>query len=574
MQLSPQQLKAVNAPGDFILLACPGSGKTRAAAERIARLAREPRTKVAACSYTNVGADRLGAVLERDLGLVLGPSHFIGTIHRFLLRYVVTPFGHLMGAATGPTVVGGVWPEIRVYNDNKQRITLDAFRRDVDGNLRITSIPRGVSGTAEDIIASVGDQVISRKRSIFKRYGYVTADDAMWVALSILRARPDLAATVARRFDEIVLDEAQDTSELQLACLAKIHETNKLKSLVLIGDLEQSIYSFQGASARRCKDFATDRGLSALPFDENWRSSQRICNVAVHFCERDTADAAVGPHADCDIPPEVTLYPVTNPQTAMTVYRERLEHYDIREAHATVLARNWRMVDELNGHASIFDDGDRRYRLGRAAGHLAAGAFTANDLRHLQSLLSYCAWDQPRIELLADDDRERLRVASYDLAQQLPPLDGTLHAWITSARTAVEGVAKCLAEPLKHTGGRAFRAEALHKSHQAQEVFAVGDAGLRARTVHSFKGEDNEAVMVVIRRPHASDPTSQLELWEAAIGSRADDPEKAEERRVLFVALTRAQRYCLVALPDNARGRAVLKACAELGFEPVDSASS
>ena len=47
------------------------------------------------------------------------------------------------------------------------------------------------------------------------------------------------------------------------------------------------------------------------------------------------------------------------------------------------------------------------------------------------------------------------------------------------------------------------------------------------------------------------------------------DPEKAEERRVLFVALTRARRYCLVALPDDARGRAVAAACDALGFQSV-----
>lgn len=74
--------------------------------------------------------------------------------------------------------------------------------------------------------------------------------------------------------------------------------------------------------------------------------------------------------------------------------------------------------------------------------------------------------------------------------------------------------------------------------------------------------------MVVIRRPH-SDPTSQLELWEAAIGGTDLDPERAEERRVLFVALTRARRYCLVALPDDQRGIAVAETCDALGFQVV-----
>lgn len=67
------------------------------------------------------------------------------------------------------------------------------------------------------------------------------------------------------------------------------------------------------------------------------------------------------------------------------------------------------------------------------------------------------------------------------------------------------------------------------------------------------------------------DPTSQLELWEAAVSGSEIQSEKEEERRVLFVALTRAARYCLVALPDDQRGRAVADACAVLGFTVVST---
>jgi superfamily I DNA/RNA helicase len=56
-------------------------------------------------------------------------------------------------------------------------------------------------------------------------------------------------------------------------------------------------------------------------------------------------------------------------------------------------------------------------------------------------------------------------------------------------------------------------------------------------------------------------PSRELELWEAAVSGTDPDPEKAEEQRVLFVALTRARRYCLVALPDDplGQGRGVVR---------------
>ena len=77
------------------------------------------------------------------------------------------------------------------------------------------------------------------------------------------------------------------------------------------------------------------------------------------------------------------------------------------------------------------------------------------------------------------------------------------------------------------------------------------------------------------------DPSSDLQIWRVAgsfpshaaiyssVAGTEVNPEKAEERRVVFVALTRAQRYCLVALPGDARGRDVAAKCANLGFQVV-----
>ncbi|BBX60558.1 hypothetical protein TM48_04662 [Mycobacterium shottsii] len=145
MILTDQQQLVVDADGNFLLLACPGSGKTRSAAERTARLMHMPGVKVAACSYTNVGAERLGAVLASDLGIMLLHNNFLGTIHKFLLRHVVHPFAHLLGAERGPFIhEDDSWPQVRVHNDNAQRIGIDCFRRTPDGRLVVTDKPPSV----------------------------------------------------------------------------------------------------------------------------------------------------------------------------------------------------------------------------------------------------------------------------------------------------------------------------------------------------------------------------------------------------------------------------------------------
>lgn len=572
MELTRRQQEIVDAPGDFVLLACPGSGKTRATAHRVARLAAEPGMKVAACSYTNVGADRLGTMLARDLGLFLQQRHFLGTIHAFLLRYVVYPYAHLLGAQQGPFVrEGGKWPEVVVHGDQRQRMTIDQFCFASDGSLLIRGgKPRGVSGTPEAIIGSVGDEVRRRKEGLFRTGGVLTADDSMRVALDILHEFPVVVEAIASRFDELLLDEAQDTSELQLACLELIHKTGLLKSLVLIGDLEQSIYSFQGASAERCAAFAETCGLRTESLGENHRSSQKICDVAVHFCSREKPDIAVGEHAACDIDPEVVLYPSADPGAAMAIFAASLERHGIEPARAVVLARAWKVVNALNGRTTIFKEQDRQQLVGELAVRLATGTLRAADVRAAQRLISYCAWDVDHLDELDDDQRERLRSAAGRFLERLPALSGDLQSWLRGTAQVLQSVTASLTETVRHTGGRMLAAGAPLKEHEASEVFAPAKLDLSAQTVHSFKGEDCDAVMIVVRRHHETDPTSQLELWEAAVSGSNIAAGKEEERRVMFVALTRAARYCLVALPDDDRGQAVASKCAGLGFTIVD----
>src|SRR3954470_7194920 len=96
--LTNRQEQVRDADPNFLLLACPGSGKTQSVAARVARLDSEG-VRVAACSYTNVGAERIAALPARDYSVLLGPRHFNGPLHRLLLHFIVYPFAHLLGGA-------------------------------------------------------------------------------------------------------------------------------------------------------------------------------------------------------------------------------------------------------------------------------------------------------------------------------------------------------------------------------------------------------------------------------------------------------------------------------------------
>jgi hypothetical protein len=561
--LSEQQRKVVPAPGDFLLLACPGSGKTRTAAARIARLDEEG-YRIAACSYTNVGADRIATMLARDHGRFFTPRSFNGTLHGFLLRYVVYPFAHLIGAEKAVRLWLGEWPDFGFSADPRLRLSLDQFRIDPNGTLIFSAPPQWAIHKVEEVLEAERQRVADGKRRLFRKQGVLSADDAMWAALRILKEAPQVTEALAGRFDEILIDEAQDTSDVQLACLRRVHASKRLKSLVLVGDLEQSIFAYQGASAKACRELAKNCGLKMITLSENHRSSQKLCNVAGHFCGRG-ADKAVGPHRDCQIDPELFLYPPHQPGVTMDHFRERLAVHHIEPSEAFVLARSHKMIARLGGHEELVNVGPTIKAIGKLSAALAGGTLGRWDVARAEVLIAQGAFDK-HPTALGPEMRRPLRDAAYSLIGDLPPLEGNLRDWILAARPAYGAALARVCEEPRHKPGPMLKAPDRFAEFEVADVFAPPPLDLAPRTVHSLKGEEGEAVMVVVKKHHGADRAKQMQLLEVSLAGEEVAEEEEEERRINYVALTRAERFCLLALPDDKRGRALAHKCESIGF--------
>jgi DNA helicase-2/ATP-dependent DNA helicase PcrA len=353
--LTDEQRLAVEHPGNFSLLARPGSGKTRVVGLRLARAAVTRHRRVALASYTNVAVEEVH-VVAANAGVVLSPAHYVGTLHGLLLDYVVKPHGHLVlpgnagrlrirsdewGASGGQG-----WPTIALDDDGKVRIAISYFDWTVDGQVICRRRPPAFHyATTQEVTKLGAAKARELKAEQLRRRCVITQADAMHIALRVLRL-PRLAGALARRFDELIIDEAQDSSDVQLACVQLLRDTGALRSLVMVADLEQSIYSFQGADPAGCERLIDDCGLAPLSLTRNFRSSQRICDVASHFTRREEADVAAGPHADCPIVPEILRFPVGDPGAAISMFTERLELHDVDAADAVVLSRSRSLRDK------------------------------------------------------------------------------------------------------------------------------------------------------------------------------------------------------------------------------------
>jgi hypothetical protein len=234
-----------------------------------------------------------------------------------------------------------------------------------------------------------------------------------------------------------------------------------------------------------------------------------------------------------------------------------------------VLARSGTVVTRLSGKTGSVTIEERPLELGKIAAALASGSLSRWDVERASAMLLYGAFGERDPEDMDDEERDRLRRITQAFLRDLPPLQGTVKEWIESTRDPYRVATTGLADPPEKKAGLSLRTNAQQAEHLATDFFVAPPADLQPQTVHSLKGEDREAVMLVVNRPHGGDPSKQLDLFEAALEGGEIPPDQQQERRVNYVALTRAERYCLLALPDNERGRSVASSCERIGFAAI-----
>jgi superfamily I DNA/RNA helicase len=552
---------------DLFLAACPGSGKTRTAAVRVARLAEDGR-RVALCSYTNTGINELRETLAHDVGHTLGPQHFSGTVHQFLLRYVLHPFGQLaIGCAGSPRVLGpdaSSWPHI-VFDKPSIRLALDRFQFRPDGTLCLRGKDPKFPYDSSTAVRMRGERARNEKVRLARYRGWVSTDDAMYWALQVLRQNPWIANAITRRFDEILVDEAQDTSELQLACLREIHQTGTLASLTLVGDLDQSIYSYNGAHPAGCAELAHHRGLELVVLRENRRCSQLVCNLTAPLHARAAPDVATGPDRDCTLQPEVVLYPTKHPAAVVEPFRARLTALGEDLNDAAVLARTNDLVLAINGDTTPKGVNKKALAIARLVHtQQSGGTLGRRDLERLDRALAVIAWDREDLLDIPLDIRRTLRQASMALLAAAPPLNTDLGSWTEYLRRPMTDAVARLADRPAHAIGQWLRVTKEMGQHDLTQLVDQTEPALRARTVHDIKGATRSSVLLVLGSGRRG-RRSAAEVLGLALTGQEIPPDVTEEARIAYVAMTRARRFCRLGLPD-ATPRAVVDLFIDSGF--------
>jgi len=287
--LNPRQRDAVLAvEGPVLILAGAGSGKTRVITHRIAHLVLErgvPSEAVLAVTFTNKAAAEMRSRAEALLaGQSLGS--WMSTFHSFCVRLL-----------RREAAAAGLNPRFLIYDETDQLAAVrEAIRAlDLSEKLhpprrllsRISARKNAARGEEEDedSVAGITARVQARYREVLESAGALDFDDLLLRAVTLLEGHPDVRRAWGQRFRYLLVDEYQDTNRAQYELVRLL--AGEHGNLTVVGDEDQSIYSWRGADISNILDFEHDfPGARVFRLEENYRSSQVILDVASALVER------------------------------------------------------------------------------------------------------------------------------------------------------------------------------------------------------------------------------------------------------------------------------------------------
>ena len=283
--LNPAQREAVEAiEGPVLVLAGPGSGKTRVLTHRVAYLVREcgiPPYNIMAVTFTNKAAGEMRTRLAELIGTRL-QKLTIGTFHAICVRIL-----------RREAEASGLRRDFVIYDSSDQlslvRQALKALNLD-DKTYRPQAIHGAISRAKNELITSqnfrpqtywqeIAGRVYKRYQELLAANNALDFDDLLMGAANLFREHPDVLDKYQRRYLYILVDEWQDTNTAQYELVRLL--ASKRRNVFVVGDEDQSIYGWRGADFRNLRRFRSDFPEARLILlEKNYRSTQVILDVA------------------------------------------------------------------------------------------------------------------------------------------------------------------------------------------------------------------------------------------------------------------------------------------------------
>jgi len=279
-RLNESQASAVKqTEGPVLILAGAGSGKTTTIISRLAYLIEVvgiPASNTLTLTFTNKAAKEMR---DRSLAMIENLSYppLLCTFHKFGLLFLKFNI-HLLGRQNNFVVID---------TDDKKRI-IKKINAELPTPLIASEISRYKNSLLSPDEAYKQAELFNYKQiaEVYREYeayllenNLVDFDDLISLTYRLLDENRELAEATSKKYQYIMIDEYQDTNELQLKLIQKLCTTHN--NICVVGDDDQSIYGWRGAHIRNIMEFDQDfLGANVFKLEENYRSRKPILNVA------------------------------------------------------------------------------------------------------------------------------------------------------------------------------------------------------------------------------------------------------------------------------------------------------
>ena len=569
-----QQRKAIfDEELEYLLRAAPGSGKTWTACRRfIWRAANWPYEVggIALLSFTNVAIREFHEAASKfGQARLLQDPNYLGTFDAFVERFILGPFGHLLvGAKKRPVLYRSVRPGDR--KNSKLQCwasiggkTVPVYAWDIVPAIESDKL---LFKTSSDYGGKQLDTANASAAVIeLLRLGFYTHAQRAYLANRLLKQRPHIAARLAMRFPEVIIDEAQDTNVWLLRLLEKLREQGT--RVTLVGDPDQCIYSFAMADAASLFALRDKWQIPENPLDKSFRCNDQIA-FAVKNMGSNVGFTGCGDPGSDFRRPFVFRETNANFQTGIGAFNNLLTKAGIAQTGSAIVCRANDHLESVRGQVNYVN-------LTGITKRLAESAF-CRDCRkdykaafdRVEGILRELIWDDKTWEALDDAPEsaaaERFRETVWRFVKSdkgLPPVSLNGDVWIATMKERMAALIAALGALPVPTLGNKIQKRGLEQKQFALPLFEEQKLfpSIRHDTIHQVKGESIDAVLVI----------GSSKFWNSVVTSVATGVNN-EDRRLAYVAMTRAKHLLVLSLPSSHYDKCI-KHWYEWGFATAES---
>jgi DNA helicase-2/ATP-dependent DNA helicase PcrA len=395
--MNPQQQDGIQSvDGPVLLLAGAGSGKTRVITHRIAYLIQErgvPADSILAVTFTNKAAKEMADRVDKILGHSSLAKPTLATFHSFCVRVLRRDIEALRVSGVGLTRTFAIYDET-----DQQAVVKQALKRLAidDKSLkprvalgRISWAKNHMIDPQEYFLASTNpmEEKIAHIFEIYKKELFkanaLDFDDLLLETVRLLKSSAETRERYNRRYKYILIDEYQDTNRPQYELMKLLAGPNR--NVCVVGDEDQSIYSWRGADIKNILEFEKDfSGTRTIRLEQNYRSTQMILEGASAVVAQNTQRKGKNLWTAREGGSLIGYYEAPDGENEALFVADRVQRY-LRETGGQEDLPRCAVLYRTNSQSRLVEEALRRYGIQ----YHMVGGFSFYDRAEVKDILSY-----------------------------------------------------------------------------------------------------------------------------------------------------------------------------------------